>query len=221
MNPNVQSLVNQIQSALAPLPPSLTNQSHGSDLFEAYILTIALEAAKAEGATVTYETVQGTVPTQFVFRTSPGHIYSTRHSYTHAVIAFPDKDDLEAHVGVRVVGKSGVLHECDIAVLDRAEAQGCRLNMSEPRSPKVRIAAEAKFYSTALGLDLGRSFIGLASDLSAKHTCFVANTTSVSLTRLLAHRTDRHWYDNVTVGAQSAAQLKSYFETAFHRYKAQ
>ena len=220
MNPDELALLAAIRSALMPLPPSLTNSSRGADLFEAYILTLIVEAARLEGGSVTYETVSGTTPTQFYFRTSPGHIDSRLHPYTHAVIDFGARPPLEAHVGIRVAGRSQVLHECDVAVLDRAEAQDCRDNRTEPRSYTLAISAEAKFYTTALGLNLARSFVGLISDLSASFPCFVANTTSVSAMRLLAARKERHWYDQVMVGRSSTDNLRSFFATAFHYYKA-
>jgi hypothetical protein len=220
VSPDELVLLTEIRSALAPLPPSLTNSSRGSDLFEAYLLTLIVEAARSEGGSVTYETVNGATPTQFFFRTSPGHIYSRLHPYTHAVIDFGTRPPLEAHLGILVAGRSNVLHECDVAVLDRTEAQECRRNRTEPRSRTLAISAEAKFYTTALGLDLARSFVGLISDLSTSFPCFVANTTSVSAMRLLAASKNRHWYDLVMVGQASTDNLRSFFATAFHRYKA-
>jgi hypothetical protein len=220
MSPDELALLAAIRSAITPLPPSLVNSSHGSDLFEAYLFTLIVQAARLEGGSVTYETVAETTPTQFYFRTSPGHIYSRLHPYTHAVIDFGTRPPLEAHLGILVAGKSQVLHECDVAVLDRAEAQECRRNRTEPRSRTLTITAEAKFYTTALGLNLARSFVGLISDLSASFPCFVANTTSVSAMRLLSARRDRHWYDNVMVGQSSVDNLRSFFATAFHHYKA-
>jgi len=220
MTPAEQQLLAQIRSALTPLPPSLTNSSQGSDLFEAYIFTLILQAARSEGATVSYETVFGSTPTQFYFRTSPGHIYSTRHPYTHAVIDFGRRPSLEAHLGILVSGKSQVLHECDVAVLDRSEAQECRQNRTEPRSRTLTLSAEAKFYTTTLGLDLARSYIGLISDLTTSFPCFVANTTSVSAMRLLSARKERNWFDDVIVGQSSADLLRSFFARAFHYYKA-
>jgi hypothetical protein len=220
MTPAEQQLLAQIRSALTPLPPSLTNSSRGSDLFEAYIFTLILQAARSEGATVSYETVFGAAPTQFYFRTSPGHIYSTRHPYTHAVIDFGRRPPLEAHLGILVSGRSQVLHECDVAVLDRAEAQECRQNRTEPRSRTLTLSAEAKFYTTTLGLDLARSYIGLISDLTASFPCFIANTTSVSAMRLLSARKERNWFDDVIIGQPSADLLRSFFARAFHYYKA-
>jgi len=220
MTPDVSQLLADITSALRPPPLSLTNASHGSDVFEAYVFTLIIAAARSEGATITYENVSGSSPSQLYFRTSPGHIYSTRHPYSHAVIDFGIQAPLEAHVGILVAGKSQVLHECDVAVLDRDEARMCRRDRTEPRSSTLEISVEAKFYSTTLGLDLARSFIGLISDLSATYPYFVANTTSTSVIRLLNRRRDRHWFDEVLSGASSAELLHGFFANAFHRYKA-
>ena len=65
MSPDELALLAAIRSAITPLPPSLTNSSRGSDLFEAYILTLIVQAARSEGGSVTYETVAETTPTQF------------------------------------------------------------------------------------------------------------------------------------------------------------
>lgn len=179
-----------------------------------------MAAARSEGATVTYETVTGTPPAQFFFRTSPGHIYSRLHPYTHAVIDFRNQPPLEAHLGILVSGRSRVPHECDVAVLNRDEARECRQSRAEPRSNKLLLSVEAKFYTTTLSLNLARSFIGLISDLSSSFPCFVANTTSVSGMRLLSARRERNWFDQVMVGQPSAERLTSFFATAFHHYKA-
>ena len=111
MTPDEQRLLAEVQAALAPLPPSLRASVQGSDLFEAYLFTLVVEAARGEGATVTFETVGGTSPKEIFLRTSPGHIYSALHQYTHAVIDFAGRPPLEGHVGIRVAGKSQVLHE--------------------------------------------------------------------------------------------------------------
>ena len=125
---------------------------------------------------------------------------------------------LEVHVGVRVAGKSGVLHECDIAVIERGEAESCRQNGTEPRSFHLKIAVEAKFYSANLGLDLARSFIGLTRDLAPSASpCFVANITSASVVRLLGART-REWQDEVVPESNGARRLRAFFENQFHRY---
>lgn len=220
MTPETAQLLAEIRTSLAPLPPSLTSSAQGSDVFEAYILTLIVAAARSEGAVVTYETVTGDTPTQFFVRTSPGHIYSRLHPYTHAVIDFGIRPPLEAHLGILVSGRSRVPHECDVAVLDRDEATECRRDRAEPRSNKLLLSVEAKFYTTRLSLNLARSFIGLTSDLSTLFPSFVANRTSASAMRLLAARKERNWFDQVMVGEPSTDRLSGFFATAFHHYKA-
>jgi hypothetical protein len=143
--------------------PSDTN-----DVYENYVWKLCLLAAERNIAAVRFETVHGAEATRLVFRTAPGAIYSTTQDFTHAVLEFPDCPPLEVHVGVKVTGISRVLHECDVAVIERAEAQLCRLEQVHPRASKVLIAAECKFYASAIQLNLGRGFLGLTSDIHRK-----------------------------------------------------
>jgi hypothetical protein len=215
------SLLVEIQNALGgAIIPSLTAADAASDIFEAYILSLVIGAARAEGATIEYRDVFGATPTTFVFRTSPGYIFSRTQPYTHAIIDFQNKPTLEAHVGVRVSGQSKVLHECDVAVLDQTEAETCRQNQVSPRSSKVLLAIECKFYSTNLPLGLARSFIGLESDLSARDCYFVVNTSSASVEKLLASKR-RHWeHQIIPSSTNTVSRLRSSFQTAFNNFKA-
>src|SRR5438132_13972232 len=164
--PGLVAEVGRLVGSLAA--PSLRESSHASDLFEAYVFGIGLLAAADLGAVLDYADVDGLKPARFIFRTSPGHIYSRERNYCHAILQFGGRPALEAHVGVRVQGSSGVLHECDIAVLTGAEAATCRLDQVGPRQSKVIVAVECKFYSVALPLGLARGFVGLVSDLPPK-----------------------------------------------------
>lgn len=214
-------LLTSIRASLGPsISPSLNLASDTSDIFEAYVFSLVIDAAKNEGATVDYKNVYGATPTTFVFRTSPGYIFSRAHPYTHAVLTFLRKSPLELHVGVRVVGKSGVLHECDVAVIEQSEAETCRRNQVPPRSAKVWIAVECKFYTTPLQLLLARAFMGLVDDLSAKNTIFVSNSQSESLEKLLTdHR--QNWEHNlVPTATNEVARLRHEFQKAFKNYKA-
>lgn len=214
-------LLTEIRTTLGALiTPSLSSASAVSDIFEAYVLSLVIQAAEAEDATISYKDVFGTVPTRFVFRTSPGYIFSTAHPYTHAVITFATKPPLEAHVGVRVVGKSRVLHECDVAVIEQAEAETCRQRQVPPRSSKVLIAVECKFYSTPLQLYLARAFLGLASDLSVKEAIFVTNTSSDSIEKLLSGRGQKWEHKLTPSSAKEVLRLKHEFQHAFKTYKA-
>src|SRR5262245_57594940 len=117
-------LLAEIMNALdAAIVPNLTSSSQGADLYEAYIWSLVVQAAQSEWGTVSYLNVSGRpVTSDFVFRTSPRNIYSDSQPYSHARISFPNCPHLEVHVGIFVAGKSGVAHECDVAVLRRSEA---------------------------------------------------------------------------------------------------
>jgi hypothetical protein len=218
------SLLSEIQSALGQaITPNLTAASAASDLFEAYILGLVIEAARAEGASVSYEDVRGNTPITFVFRTSPGHIFSTTHPYTHAMIEFPNKPVLEAHIGVRVAGKSEVLHECDVAVIRRDEAVTCRRNGVPPRSRRVVLAVECKFYSTHLPLNLAGAFVGLVSDLSIQDCYFVFNISSDSVEQFLARRLryrNRWEHQIIPSSAVAVSRLQNLFQDTFKIFKA-
>ncbi len=158
------NLLAEIHQALgAATISSLTTASAVSDVYEAYLFSIALRAAQIENATVTLSCIGGGTPNPFVFRTSPGYLNSTLRNYGYAIIQFPGCPALETHLGVRVSGHSAVLHECDISVLLQAEADTCRTSIEHvaPRSHKLIIAVEAKYYTTDLALHLGRGFLGL------------------------------------------------------------
>jgi hypothetical protein len=217
----VNELLDEIANTLgSTISSSLTSASDTSDIFEAYVFSLVLEAAQIEGASITYRDVLGNTPTDFIFRTSPGYIFSTSRNYTHAVLLFPNKSPLEAHIGVRVVGKSGVLHECDVAVIEQIESEICRRRQVPPRSSKVLIAVECKFYSTPLQLHLARGFIGLTTDLSAETPIFVSNNSSDSLEKLLTGR-GRVWEHNLVPSSSvEVMRLRHKFQDAFQKYKA-
>lgn len=219
-----QDLLNEITNALGTaITPSLNTASAADDLFEAYLFSLVIQAAQLEGATsIRFLDRSGNTPTVFVFRTSPGYINSSAQNYSHAEIGFPNKPVLEAHIGIRVAGQSSVLHECDVCVLLKAEADLCRFgwNRIAPRSSKVIIAVEAKYYTSSLGLYLGRGFLGLTSDLSADKSIFVSNTTSQSVEKLLASKR-KLWERNIVPGnVNDVDRLRITFQTAFKDFNA-
>jgi hypothetical protein len=214
-------LLASIQTTLgAAIAPSLTMGSDGSDIFEAYIFTLVVEAARIEGGQVDFFDVFGNRPTTFVFRTSPGYIYSTAHPYAYALVVFPGKAPLEVHIGVRVVGKSSVAHECDVAIMEQTEAETCRRRHVLPRSRKVLSPVECKYYSTGLKLSLAREFIGLSSDLGIRGSLFVTNTSSAQVEKLLNNQ-NRFWEHNVVPSnSKEVERLRNKFQDIFKSYKA-
>lgn len=196
-----------------------SDASATNDIYENYIWALCLRAARQQGAAIRYETFNETPASTLVFRTAPGAIYSAAQPYTHAVIEFAGCPPLEAHIGVRVTGKSRVLHECDVAVLDKIEARLCRFEQVHPRASKVLIAAECKFYTSAIQLNLGRSFLGLTSDIHRKQRYFVTNGQSPSVVKLIAHH-DLEWECGVLPNAADADALVHSFARVLRNYRA-
>ena len=100
-------LLPSIEAAIAhAVSPHVKSPSQGSDLYELYIWSLIIEAARKEGASISFWDVNGLqVSTNFVFRSSPSRIFSVTHPYTHAVIDFDGCPTLEAHIGIYVAGK--------------------------------------------------------------------------------------------------------------------
>jgi hypothetical protein len=225
-------LLAEIQTTLgSSITPSL-RRSDPSGIFEGYILSLVLKAAVRMGARnpIQYEDVNGNTPAIFEFRTSPGYIASTARLYTHAIIEFPDKPVLEAHIGVLVEGESGVLHECDVAVLTREEAVRCRgesrLAWSgspaiwvSPSTAKIVLSVECKFYRRAnLDIDLARSFLGLTSDMSSKCVKYFVASTSSNSVEVLLNSKGKSWYSNILPGVVGTEMLQGSFQKTFENF---
>jgi len=181
-------MLTEIASALGGgVSSNYTTTSAVHDIFEGYVFSIVVAAAVRQGAIVDYVNVHGAPATALTFRTSPGNIYSTLHPYTHARIGFPNCPQLEAHIGIYVAGHSGVLHECDIAVVERLEGDVCRSQFVHPRCAKVPIAIECKFHAATLQLNHARSFLGLTRELKSDGRFLVTNTTSQTAKKLVNH----------------------------------
>jgi hypothetical protein len=189
-----RELVDEIRRELRPaISPVITKQQGTSDLYEAYLLALIVRAAKAESATVTYRTRTSNSATRFVFRTAPGLIDSSAQEYTFVHIDVGSvRGPLEAHIGVRVSGKSRVLHEGDVILLLESEAVRARSRSLAPRSHSVLFLAEAKFYANSLPLGMARGYMGLCTDLSVKTAYLACNTGNRQATRLLDARGHEH-----------------------------
>jgi hypothetical protein len=177
-------LLANIQNVLsAAITPSLTSGSRGDDLYEAYVWSVVIEAARNKGATVEFRTVSDRAVTKdFYFRTSPCEIWWNAREYCHAEISFPNCPLLEAHVGIYVSGRSKVRHECDVAVLFKDEADICRWRQVLPRAGKVILAVECKYYvNSILGLGLARAFLGLRDEIQRNNRFFIATSHSPSV----------------------------------------
>ena len=138
------------------------------------------------------------------------------------MIEFDGAPPLEAHVGIKLVGKSLVSHEADVAALNAETAINCRQNSKSPASAKALMAIECKHYTSHLQLHLARSFIGLVQDLSAKEPFFVSNTNSNSVERLLSKRVN-NWERDISPTSSNGEvdRLFGVFRNVFKNYVAQ
>lgn len=88
--------------AIGALRPVYRNNADESDLYEASLLALCLEAAAEAGGT-TLLTQDGKTPAAALhFRRSPGNLWSG--NFTYALVSFPGTTkQLEIHLGVYVV----------------------------------------------------------------------------------------------------------------------
>ncbi|RLJ62728.1 hypothetical protein [Sulfurisoma sediminicola] len=214
---DLQAAYNTLLSGYAPVASS----GQANDAFEVYVMTLALRAAREEGASVSFESASGTHnPSPLRFRTAPGRIYSPANDYSHARIDFPQGLSFEAHVGVYVEGLAGVLHECDIAVIEAAEAQFCRRNWVHPKKADVLMTAECKFYTGKLGIALGREFLGTTADLGSDGRFMLSNSDGRSVDRVLAHHKRKRHFGLTPLNADSEVQVVAQFREVFRNARA-
>ncbi len=188
MPPTADELIEAISDTVGSLVGiGAIAASADNDRFEAYAWSIVVRAAIAENAVVTYRDPDKTEVTDLLFRTSPGSISSKAQPFTHALIQFPEKPELEAHIGIKIQGKSRVPHECDVVVLPSVEADTCRISNTHPRHSSVVIAAECKYYYSNLPFRLSREFLGLCKEMRAVDCYFAVNTSKESVEKVLAY----------------------------------
>ncbi len=199
----------------------VASSGQANDAFELYTLTLVLRAAKQEGASIAFDSSLGVSnPSPLRFRTSPGRIFSTAHDYSHATIRFSDGNSFEGHIGVYVEGLAGVLHECDVLVLDASEGQFCRRNRVHPKKASTVLAAECKFFAGTLGIALGRQFLGVTTDLGSEGRFFLSNSDGKSVDRILAHHKRQRSFGLSPLTRDTEDQVVAQFRNTFRNLKA-
>jgi hypothetical protein len=206
-----QELIAAVERTLAALERTYRGGATESDLYEASLLSVVVQAGRDAGGTALM-TNDGVRPAaELRFRRSPGNLWSG--NFTYAVISFPNTvKRLEAHLGVYVAGASGVAHECDVALLDQIEADRSRAGGVHPRRRGLVASVEAKHYVASPGIDVGRGFLGLAAELGQRRCClsFPAKSSS-SLAALIARRPSE-CFDELTPGGAAAARMRAHLD---------
>ncbi len=150
--------------------------------FEAYVFSLVVKAVIQAKGTVTISGINsGPNPNPIVFRGSPGHMSSRSQDFAYAECALSGKE-FEVHLGVQYIGTSNALHEVDVSIFDHDRADQIRIDGILPSTRNLRAAIECKFYDSNLGVTLGRTFVGLVSDLGGlKIKSFASNGRSSGL----------------------------------------
>jgi hypothetical protein len=214
----IDDLISQLTDAVEGRAVSYNAESAAWDVYEGYAFALVISAAVAAGGQIWYEDRFGNEVNSLLFRTSPGMLYSVTHPYTHALIDFPGCPLLEVHVGVRVQGRSGVLHESDVLVLLASEAELSWKNEVAPRGSKSIISIECKYYAGHLSLNLARGFHGLQADLGVKNSYFISNLEAPRIQKYLTYH-GRNWERDVVPGSKEAGFFVGALREAFKKYQ--
>jgi hypothetical protein len=165
--------------------PGLYSRDKIDKVYEIFIFTLILESLENIDARFSVYDYQGNPSNVFIFRGAPGLIYTPTTKAGFVSIEY-NGNRYELHNGLRVIGKSNVLHELDICILDKKEADRCRLNRINPRYSKIRMLIECKYYGSYMPIALGREFIGLSSEIAIRIKAFISNNNNQDLLKLIS-----------------------------------
>jgi hypothetical protein len=218
---NTTDLINHLTAQIGALDATYQASAAASDLYEAALWVLAVDAIKAAGATkveVAGPMTTGGSPLP-TFRTQPGSLWSG--NFTFAVASFATTQrQCEVHLGVKVVGESGVAHECDVAIIEEREAQRSRTGSVHPRKSGLVAAVEAKNYVASPGIGVGRSFIGLATELGhPKSSLSFPAAGAPNLMRLLARRSSE-CFDEAIPGGNGSVGLEANLARLIRNWRA-
>lgn len=175
--------------------------------YEAYIWTLCKRAVEeAGGRTVLTGIKSGNNPKKIVLRGSPGSMASTLQDFCYIACQLKEKE-FEIHLDVQYEGSSGASHEIDVSIYDHAGAEAVRSNGGLPRSSKLIMAIECKFYITSVpSAALGRGFVGLVKDYpGTRLNAFASNKASKNLNKYFSNKSNIEPFTDLTPGQTAAA----------------
>src|SRR5262249_22823494 len=108
-------------------------------------------------------------------------------------------------------------HECDVAVLSKAECDRSRSGGVLPRSRALILAIEAKYYASRLPLHLGRGFLGLDREFRGTSVVLATNVASDHVVSLILHHNSEA-QDQVLPGTQAHTRLLGIASNRFYKY---
>ncbi len=193
MDQQLRAQILAVLQTLAASSPVLASPTATEKLYEVFVWSCAIRSLQRIGATLECRDSYDRPTNTIVFRLAPGLIFSPASAPGFVKIDY-NGQEYELHGGVRIEGRSGVLHELDVAVFKRDEAVRCRQNSISPSYSKTKMLFECKFYGNSLPLHLGREFIGLCAECSMRIKAIASNQERDEIRRLIRpHRATAHF----------------------------
>lgn len=194
-------MLNQIQNILNTynsFTSTLTSSTRIDKIYEIYVISLVLKTLQNLGAQISIRDINNNVTNNLVFRLAPGAIWSPTNNAGFINFLY-NGNEYELQNGVRIQGKSKVLHEADISIIEKDEAVNCRQNQIHPRSSKVKLLIECKFYGNNLPLNLGREFLGLSTEFNGRIKTITSNSSSDEIFNLIrSHRGTTNFNISIT-----------------------
>lgn len=212
-------LIKAINVAIGALDVAYRSSATEADLYEAAVLSLAVKAAEKAGGRclLTNDGVNRAVDIKF--RRGPGNLWTG--SFTYGLISFPGTAKLlEIHLGVYVLSRYKVAHECDVALLDHREAERSRRGRVHPRQVGLVAAIEAKNYAASPGLGVGRGFLGLASELGQDRCSLVFPASSSANIAALIARRPSEAFDDLLPVSPAAERLRAHLDQSIRNWRA-
>lgn len=168
--------------------------------YEAYLFGLCLEAVREIGIIPSLTNIENR-PDEFIFRGSPGKIYSQSRNYGYASFSI-NNIDFELHSGIEIKGNSQMTHELDVCIIHSRYAHNSRASRTDPPAKSLVIGFECKFYSTTLPKSVGREFVGLVDDMGSKMyaKCLCSNSDSQQIRIYYQNSNRPDCYFNLTPG---------------------
>lgn len=212
-------LVRAIEQAIGTLHNLYRSDADESDLYEASLFALCIEAARSAGGSVLLTRDGRVRTTELYFRRSPGNLWTP--GFTYALVDFDGTPKrLEIHLGVYVAaGGSRVAHECDVSIIDHQEAERSRLAAVHPRSRGLIAVIEAKNYSTSPSLGIGRAFLGLAQEMGQKDSSIVFPSRSSDNFAALIAKKGSEAYSELLPDRAAAHRLRSRLDQSIRNWR--
>jgi hypothetical protein len=191
------ALWDQIQKQLLLLgakAPGLKSKTTVPKIYEVFVLSCVARALRDIGGALVAKDSEDNATNTLTFRLAPGLIYSPTTAPGFIVVTIKNKQ-YELQNGLRIKGRSGVLHELDVCLIKRDAAMKCRANSQDLSQGHVRLLIECKFLGNpTFPLELGREFVGLGAEFSLRIKTLVSNSSNDQVHDLVAkHRSTENF----------------------------